>query len=348
MKGANIPANVTGRRVLGRGLGALMQSQALTVDVRTAGRKWEEPGNTLNALSNTADGEAENQGSERDGLARDGLVFLPIGHIIANRNQPRTDFPEGEIQSLAESIKQSGLLQPIIVRRLSSGSGAGLSIGSSAGTQVHFEIVAGERRFRAAKIAGLERIPALIKQLDDREAFQLAVIENVQRSDLNPIEEAQAFHRLVEEFQLPHGEVAKLVGKDRASVANSLRLLKLDPQVRDLLVMKKLSAGHGRALLRFELPEAQRAVAKRILDEGLSVRVVEQLPLESNFDVVSPRGKVIPIRRKDPASEELESRFRRVLGTKVSLSLDEAGKGEVRIHFYSKEELDHLLERIGA
>lgn len=340
MKGANIPANVTGRRVLGRGLGALMQSQALTVDVRSAGRKWEDPNNAASTTSSpTAHSTAREE--QPPSSERDGLVFLPIGQIVANRHQPRTDFPESEIQSLAESIKQSGLLQPIIVRRL-----------SSAGGGAHFEIVAGERRFRAAKIAGLERIPALLKQLDDREAFQLAVIENVQRSDLNPIEEAQAFHRLVEEFQLPQGEVAKLVGKDRASVANSLRLLKLDPQVRDLLVMKKLSAGHGRALLRFELPERQRAVAQQILEEGLSVRVVEHLPLEPSVDfpshVASFRGKVIPLRRKDPASEELESRFRRVLGTKVSLSLDETGKGEVRIHFFSKEELDRLLDRIGA
>jgi len=270
-----------------------------------------------------------------------GLMYLSLDRVYPNKAQPRQHFAPQEIETLAESIRTSGLLQPIVVRRRA---------GEVSGQLATYEIIAGERRFRAAKQAGLVKIPALLRQIDDREALELGIVENVQRADLNPIEEALAYKRLGDSFGASQAEIAEKVGKDRASVANSLRLLKLTAPVQELLIKGELSAGHGRALLGLENAASQLALAERVVKEGLSVRATEQA-LKSPADGLTPRSTV----KRNPSlqSQEaniaaLEERFRRALGTKVKLSLDAVGKGELRVSFFSSAELERLLEKIGA
>ncbi len=319
---------------------------------------------TAGATSASGIGAASNPGAafgEDDGLIDGGLVYLSVDRVRANPDQPRRTFPQAELEDLSETIKKTGLLQPLVVRRRKGESGQ----------LAAYEIVAGERRFRAAKMAGLVKIPAILKQLNDQEALEIGIIENVQRSNLNPIEEALAYQRLVDTFGSTQNEVAEKVGKDRASVANLLRLLKLDPSVQEMIVRGDLSAGHGRTLLRAESPELQRTVAKRILDEGLSVREAELLSqggtLERDRPVAIPGASVVPgaseipgIRipatapggeskpapkvQKSPEILALEEELRRTLGTKVSLQFSEAGRGELRISFYSVEELEGIVE----
>lgn len=327
-KGANQPK----RRALGRGLSALMESTTMAVEVgEQAGKtpRNQQPGRAY--PSPVEDREEATQEGQ--------LLYLSIDRVVPNKEQPRQRFAASEIDSLASSIKQSGVLQPIIVRRNKA---------LPAGT---FEIVAGERRFRAAKQAGLMKVPALLRQLSDREALELGIIENVQRSDLNPIETAQAYQRLISDFGATQDEVAKTLGRDRTSVANALRLLKLPPEVQQLMIKGELSAGHGRALLMLSSADEQVALARRIIGEQLSVRTSEGVASgkgapENNTPRTAQKGRAS--RSKNPRVLELEARFRSVLGTKVSLELNQEGSGELRISFFSPAELESLLERLGA
>ncbi len=321
-----------GRRVLGRGLSALMGTAPVSVE-KQATDSNAQPRRFMPEV-------IESQHLEEE-LPEGSLLFLSVDRITPNKNQPRQHFEQAEIETLSQSIKESGLIQPIVVRRLFSGSAQGVT----------YEIVAGERRFRAAKLAGLLKIPTVLRQLDDKEALELGLVENVQRSDLNPIEEALAFERLVTEFGHSHADIAKVIGKDRASIANSIRLLKLGHEVRELLIGKKLSAGHGRALLKLENEAQQVSLAEKILAEGLSVRDAERLASspDSLTENTAPEalGRT-KTKEKAPSVLELEERVRRVLGTKVSLKLSPSGKGELRVNFYSQSELERLLERLGA
>ncbi len=351
-KGAN---TLRRRSVLGRGLTALMSSGPVSVRIdeqdlgvpgfsktRSAGAKdaadaaprAETP--TFSALERASDEVLEG-----------GMTYLAIDRLAPSRVQPRQNFNQEEISGLAKSIAETGLLQPIIVRRTAG----------EAGPLAGYEIVAGERRWRAAKAAGLRKIPALVRQLSDREALEFGIIENVQRADLNPVEEAQAYQRLISEFNATQEEIARTAGKDRTSVANALRLLKLPAAVQQLLVHGEISSGHGRALLVLDSPEMQTALAKRICSENLSVRAAEQIVNEVREigadaacgvpNGVSPVPSA-PQRGKSPAVLELEERIRRALGTKVNLSVKKSGKGELRISFFSAAELESLLERLGA
>ncbi len=314
-----------------------MGPAAIQVDARPALRR---PSGNFSRLGGetSLENDALTEG-ENDQLEAGSVLYLPLEQVVPNAKQPRSYFNEAEIESLATSISDSGVLQPIIVRRLVSLGGQGVS----------YEIVAGERRYRAAKRAGLTRIPAILKQLSDRDAFQLGLIENVQRSDLNPIEEAHALQRLVDEFGATHGEIARVIGKDRASIANSIRLLKLDSAVQQFMLDGRISAGHGRALLKLEDASLQRKLAEKIIAEGLSVRAAEQLSIDPTaLGTIVPRVGRGKAKRseKSPQVLELEDRLRRVLGTKVSLDIDETGRGSLQINFFSRAEFDRLLERL--
>lgn len=337
------------KNVLGRGLSALMSAGA--VDVEPSADALDRVRNfrdvSLSQDTENAEQNEANAGNllDVDAPPEGGLVYLNIERLRRNHAQPRQHFAQEEIDSLSDSIKQSGLLQPVIVRRRAG----------EVGPLASYEIVAGERRWRAAKAAGLQRVPALVRQLDDKETLELGIIENVQRSDLNPVEEAQAYNRLIKEFGSSQEEVAQSVGKDRTSIANSLRLLKLEAEVQQLVVEKKISAGHGRALLMCEDAKMQLALAKRIEAEALSVRQTEQLAKGLEITSIAQgkpeKNKTKKSKRsskKPPAVLALEERIRRALGTKINLELDQDGAGELQISFFSQDELDSFIEKIGA
>jgi ParB family transcriptional regulator, chromosome partitioning protein len=262
-----------------------------------------------------------------------GFEYLSLSSLAPNPNQPRKNFDETEIATLSDSIKESGLLQPILVRK------TGAQVGAP------YQVVAGERRYRAAIKAGLTQVPVIVKDLTDKETLQIGIIENVQRADLNPIEEALAYRKLIDEFGENQADVAKAVGKDRTSIANALRLLKLPEVVLNMIGSAQISSGHGRALLMLEQEKKQISLAKKIWKEGLSVRAVEKLCSKS-LTVKGEKGQEFPA--KSPILMDIEDRLRRALGTKITLNVDDSGKGELRVNFYSQGELENLLDRLGA
>jgi ParB family chromosome partitioning protein len=256
------------------------------------------------------------------------VTFLPIAQISANPEQPRTHFSESEINELSESIKALGVLQPILVRPL----------GGS------YQIVAGERRFRAATRAGLTQVPVLIKELGERETLEIAIVENVQRQGLNPIEEAQGYQRLMEDFSLTAQEVAERVGKDRATVANTARLLKLPAVVQEMLKDGRISVGHAKAILTVKEPVAQIGLANKILNENLSVRAIEAIVSREVVLDNPKKGQNGDSTRasRSVTHPELEERLRNSLGTKVTIHRNRKG-GSIELHFFSDEELDRLI-----
>ncbi len=275
------------RRVLGRGLGALI------------------PGPTEPAVKKEAAAE----------------TWATIASIAPNPYQPRETFDEPALAELTSSIRDRGLLQPLVVRR---------------GGEGRYELIAGERRFRAAQRAGLTQVPIVVRDADGGEALELALIENLQREDLNPLEEARAYQRLADEFGLAHEEIALRVGKSRSAVTNSLRLLLLPPDVRAQLQSGALSAGHARSLLGLE-SHAQALVARDVVARGLSVRDTEKL--------VRERGRSPAV---DLEQRAVESDLARALGTRVHLRHNKDGSGRIVIEYYSLDELDGLLGRLGA
>lgn len=252
-------------------------------------------------------------------------IKVKINQIEPNRDQPRKQFDEEALQELADSIKQFGVLQPLIVQD----------------KKKYYEIIAGERRWRAAKLAGLKEVPVIIRSMTDQQILEISLIENIQRENLNPIEEAIAYKRLLEEFELKQEEVAKRVSKSRTAVTNSMRLLKLDERVQQMLIDGMLSTGHARALLTIEDPQLQFDTATRIFNEKMSVRDVEKL--------VKNLGKEKPQKKeKDPQQEavfqDLEEKMKAALGTKVSINRKNNQKGKIEIEYYSMEELERLME----
>lgn len=242
--------------------------------------------------------------------------------------QPRTQFEKGALEELAQSIRSSGILQPIIVRKTSAHG---------------FEIVAGERRWRAAQLAGLHEVPVILKVFDDRQTLELALIENLQRQDLNPIEEAEAYQRLSQDFNLTQAEIAQKVGKERATVANALRLLQLPDEVREMVTQQLITVGHAKVLLSLESPKLQKEWARKIVKTGLPVRGLETLikkkseALENDSPSLDQsEGKLI-----QGVSDELQ----KALGTKVNIEYS-AGKGKLSIQFYSAEQFNNLIDRI--
>ena len=253
------------------------------------------------------------------------VFFCPIEAIRPSPWQPRTLYDEEALKELAASIKEKGVLQPLLVRELNPGL---------------YELVAGERRWRAAKLAGLDRVPVIVRDLSPQEALELALIENLQREDLNPIEEARGYKRLMEEFGLTQEEVARKVGRDRSTVANALRLLKLPEDIQEDLLAGRLSAGHARALLSLKFPAQMRKLRELILTKGLSVRQAEALARKMKEENSSP-----PPIPKDPNILALEAELGELLGTKVRLKWGKR-KGRLVIEFHSSEQFEAFLERI--
>ena len=253
----------------------------------------------------------------------------PKSLIAPNIEHPRKTFNTETIEELADSIREKGVLQPIIVKKKNGGT---------------FELVCGERRFRAASLCGLSEVPAIIKDVADEDFLEWALIENIQREDLNPIEEAEAYQRLVEERRISQDEVAKRVGKNRVTVTNTLRLLRLPQEIKQYLVEGRLSAGHARALLGLLTPEHQRQMAKRIVEENLSVRQVEAIVNRSN----AHKRKAKSARHLSAEIVDLETRLTHFLGTQAKIYPRKNQKeGRVEIQYFSLDDLDRVLQKIG-
>ena len=258
---------------------------------------------------------------------KDGTLMVKLSKVEPNREQPRKNFDEDSLQELAESLKQFGMLQPILVQNRGD----------------YYEIIAGERRWRAAKIAGLKEVPVIVRELTDRELVEISLIENLQREDLNPIEEAQAYKRLLTEFHLKQDEVAERVSKSRTAVTNSMRLLKLCDEVQKMVVDDMISTGHARALISIEDPEEQYLIAQKIFDEKLSVREVEKLVKDLHKPPKPPKEENKTLQA---IYQEISERLKQSLSTKVSVSAKQNGAGKIEIEFYNHEDLERLLERI--
>lgn len=258
---------------------------------------------------------------------KDGTLMVKLSKVEPNREQPRKNFDEDSLQELAESLKQFGMLQPILVQNRGD----------------YYEIIAGERRWRAAKIAGLKEVPVIVRELTDQEIVEISLIENIQREDLNPIEEAQAYKRLLTEFHLKQDEVAERVSKSRTAVTNSMRLLKLCDEVQKMVVDDMISTGHARALISIEDPEKQYLIAQKIFDEKLSVREVEKLVKDLHKPPKPPKEENKTLQA---IYQEISERLKQSLSTKVSVSAKQNGAGKIEIEFYNHEDLERLLERI--
>jgi ParB family chromosome partitioning protein len=298
---------------LGRGLGALLGSPPVTSKPAASPATHERPPTAL----------SEDGGREKvQEVSWDEVRPCPL--------QPRKDFPPESIEELAASIRENGIVQPLIVRRTASS----------------LELIAGERRWRAAQVVGLKTVPVIVREADDRTVLQLALIENLQRENLNPIEEAQGYSQLVGQFQLTQEEVARRVGKSRAAVANALRLLRLDPSIQMLVRESRLSVGHAKVILGLDDPRQQVKAAERVVKEALNVRQTEGLV--TRLQEGSPRE---PKKRLAPETDahvsRLQDRLRERVGTKVRLHY-KAGKGSVDISFFSDDELERILQLLGV
>lgn len=270
----------------------------------------------------TKEAVAESKGAQE--------TIVKIAMVEPNRKQPRKNFDEDALQELSDSIKQFGLIQPILVQDRKD----------------HYEIIAGERRWRAAKLAGLKEIPVIIRDYSEREIMEISLIENIQREDLNPIEEAQAYKRLLEEFHLKQDEVAERVSKSRAAVTNSMRLLKLCDEVQQMLIDDMISTGHARALLAIEDAEEQYTVAQQIFDEKLSVRDVEKL-VKNLHKPVKPAKKAADDKTMEAIYLDIEEKLKARLSTKVTVTSKGEGAGKIEIEFYNHEDLDRLIDLMG-
>ena len=252
-------------------------------------------------------------------------TLIGINEIEPNKNQPRKNFDEDALHELSESIKQYGIIQPIVLQK----------------REKYYEIIAGERRWRAARLAGLKKVPAIIKDYTQQEIVEIALIENIQREDLNPIEEALAYQRLINEFNLRQDDVAERVAKSRSAVTNSMRLLKLCNKVQQMLIDDYISSGHARALLGIEDEELQYIIATKVFDEKLSVRETEKLVKKVIENKEIKKAKVLD---NEFLYKDLEEKIKTIVGTKVTINRKADNKGKIEIEYYSKEELDRLMD----
>jgi len=303
---------------LGRGLGALLGGA-----VSTARGGSGAPAPVANTPSPAAAASGES------------VILVPLARIQPSPLQPRKDFPAEALQELADSIRAQGVVQPLLVRKQGG----------------HLELIAGERRWRAAQLAGLTQVPVMIRQADDRAALELALIENLQRENLNPIEEAAGYRQLIEQFELSQEEAAAKVGKSRGAVANALRLLGLPPEVRDWVRDGRLSVGHAKVILGLPAPERQKAAAQQAIEQGLTVRQLEELVAhwQAQPAPASRPGAAAtaPPTARDPHVVALEGRLRERLGTRVGLRYRK-GRGSIEIRFFSDDELERVLDLLGV
>jgi ParB family chromosome partitioning protein len=257
------------------------------------------------------------------------LLYCGIEEIVPNRTQPRKHFDESKLQELAESIKEKGILEPLIVRRTDQG----------------YELMVGERRWRAAQKAGLKEVPVLVKEAERREALEISLIENLQREDLNPMEAADAFKNLIEQFNISQEDLSKRIGKDRTTIANTLRLLKLPGEVKNQLLQNRITSGHARAILSLESKEKQKELCALIIKKGLSVREAEALAKRWSE---KPKKTVAPIKKRGDLESQLGSlqdSLRKHLGTKVQIA-PKGKRGKIEIEYYSHEDLERIVETI--
>jgi len=320
---------------LGKGLDSLIpkmnsysenRQKASPSDTNTEEDKKPQPSvkNEVNRKKNenqTAPDKTQQGSSER-------MVKLSL--IEPNRSQPRMNFDEDALVELSDSIKQFGVLQPLLVQPKGN----------------FYELIAGERRWRAAKMAGLKEVPVIVREFTKQESIEIALIENIQRENLNPIEEARAYQRLLNEFNLKQDEVAERVSKSRSAVTNSMRLLKLDEKIQDMVTSEMITTGHARALLALEDPEEQYRLAGRIFDENLSVRETEKIIR----NIKEPKKKVIPVSYTDSRNaaiyNDMAGKMKEAIGTKVTLNDRGKGKGSIQIEYYSEDELDRIYHMI--
>ncbi len=307
------------RTGLGKGLGAIFGDEVMESAAEEQEKKNHPKPEQVNVKAEKKEEEPE--------VGRE--MFLKLSSIEPNHNQPRMEFREESLMELAESMKEYGVLQPLLVQKKGD----------------FYEIIAGERRWRAAKLAGLKEVPVVIREYTKQQSMEIALIENVQREDLNPIEEAKAYQKLMQEFGLKQEEIATRVAKNRVTITNSMRLLKLDNRVQDMLIQNQITGGHARALLAVDDPELQFQIAGRIVAENLSVREVEKL-------VKSLSKKKEPKEKKEEDESiflifrELEDRMKTAMGTKVSINRKDSNKGRVEIEYYSEAELERIVELI--
>ena len=258
--------------------------------------------------------------TEREGY---GYMLLGIEEMRPNVFQPRKDFDEEGIEELATSIQEKGIIQPLIVRKTENG----------------YEIIAGERRWRAAQKVGLTKVPVIIKDVSDREVLELALVENLQREDLNPIEEATAYEQLIEDFGLTHEEISKRIGKERSTITNQLRLLKLPDEVKQSLIRGEITSGHARAILSLQSYSKSKEVLESIKREKLSVRKTEKLVQRLSEE----REQIVKLHDIDPYIDHLTDELKKTLGTQVKI-IDKGGRGRIEVEYYSKDELERLIE----
>ena len=307
------------RTGLGKGLGAIFGDEVMESAAEEQEKKNHPKPEQVNVKAEKKEEEPE--------VGRE--MFLKLSSIEPNHNQPRMEFREESLMELAESMKEYGVLQPLLVQKKGE----------------FYEIIAGERRWRAAKLAGLKEVPVVIREYTKQQSMEIALIENVQREDLNHIEEAKAYQKLMQEFGLKQEEIATRVAKNRVTITNSMRLLKLDNRVQDMLIQNQITGGHARALLAVDDPELQFQIAGRIVADNLSVREVEKL-------VKSLSKKKEPKEKKEEDESiflifrELEDRMKTAMGTKVSINRKDSNKGRVEIEYYSEAELERIVELI--
>lgn len=270
--------------------------------------------------------DAKKSGEKKDALGV--IKELPIEFLVAGSYQPRKVFDGEALEALAESIQSQGIIQPLVVRQLDGDK--------------KYEILAGERRWRASQIAGLEKVPVIVQDLTDQEALAVALIENIQREDLNAIEEADAIARFISEFELTHQEVGELIGRSRSAISNAVRLLDLAPKVQEMLLTKKIDMGHARAILSLESAE-QIQMAELIVEKSLTVREVERL-MKIGFQSAVEQKKNV---KKDPDVKRLEVNLSELLGAKVGFQSNTKGKGKMTIHYDSLDQLDGILQKMG-
>ena len=269
----------------------------------------------------------EKKAAPKEEILEAGPIMVKTNKVEPNREQPRKDFDEDALMELADSIKQFGVLQPILVQKKKD----------------YYEIIAGERRWRAAKLAGLKEVPIIVKEFTEQEIVEISLIENIQRENLNPIEEAMAYKRLLKEFNLKQDEVAEKVAKSRNAITNSLRLLKLDERVQEMVIEGKLSSGHARAIISIEDKEKQYMVAQKIFDEKLNVRDVEKLV--KNIDKLDkPVEKTKP--ENDFVYRDFEEKLKKIMGTQVVIKNKNNNKGKIEIQYYSQAELERIYDML--
>lgn len=299
---------------LGRGLDALFPEKVSQEKPKTV--RSSKPKTNTATVKTTLDQPAVK-----------GETIVKISKVEPNREQPRKKFDEDALLELSESIKMYGVLQPLLV----------------SDKKDYYEIVAGERRWRAAKMAGLKEVPVVIKEFSDQEIVEISLIENIQREDLNPVEEAMAYKRLIDEFNLKQDEIAERVSKSRTAVTNSLRLLKLDARVQQMMVDEMISAGHARALLAISDAEKQYSVAMRIFDEKLSVRETEKL-VKTIMNPSKKRENAVSDSAEDAIYESLEEKMKNITGTRVFIHRKKNNKGKIEIEYYSRDDLDRIID----